>query len=93
MNMMLNLENYAYIDMIDDFFLLCITERAHEISLSVNIHSALFIEFNDFDHTLAGDPASGKGYRCPKIVEHLGFTDLCAGRLLEAETKSGSENG
>lgn len=52
----------------------------------------LFIEFNDFDHTLAGDPASGKGYRCPKIVEHLGFTDLCAGGLLEAETKSGSEN-
>ncbi|KAG5241606.1 UMP-CMP kinase [Salix suchowensis] len=40
-----------------------------------------------------GGPASGKGTQCPKIVEHFGFTHLCAGELLEEETKSGSENG
>nr|CAD1826602.1 unnamed protein product [Ananas comosus var. bracteatus] len=40
-----------------------------------------------------GGPGSGKGTQCPKIVEHFGFTHLCAGDLLQAEVESGSENG
>ncbi|KDP31410.1 hypothetical protein JCGZ_11786 [Jatropha curcas] len=40
-----------------------------------------------------GGPGSGKGTQCPKIVEHFGFTHLCAGELLQAEVESGSENG
>ncbi|XP_020082601.1 UMP-CMP kinase 3-like isoform X1 [Ananas comosus] len=41
----------------------------------------------------SGGPGSGKGTQCPKIVEHFGFTHLCAGDLLQAEVESGSENG
>ncbi|KAJ6675154.1 UMP-CMP KINASE [Salix viminalis] len=40
-----------------------------------------------------GGPGSGKGTQCPKIVEHFGFTHLCAGDLLQAEIESESENG
>ncbi|XP_021634659.1 UMP-CMP kinase 3 isoform X2 [Manihot esculenta] len=40
-----------------------------------------------------GGPGSGKGTQCPKIVEHFGFTNICAGELLQAEVESGSENG
>ncbi|XP_020088554.1 UMP-CMP kinase 3-like isoform X2 [Ananas comosus] len=40
-----------------------------------------------------GGPGSGKGTQCPRIVEHFGFTYLCAGDLLQAEIESGSENG
>ncbi|KAF9669128.1 hypothetical protein SADUNF_Sadunf14G0075800 [Salix dunnii] len=42
---------------------------------------------------VSGGPGSGKGTQCPKIVEHFGFTHLCAGDLLQAEIESESENG
>ncbi|XP_074263567.1 UMP-CMP kinase 3-like [Silene latifolia] len=40
-----------------------------------------------------GGPGSGKGTQCANIVQHFGYTHLCAGDLLRAEIKSGSENG
>ncbi|KAL2940734.1 UMP-CMP kinase 3 [Bienertia sinuspersici] len=40
-----------------------------------------------------GGPGSGKGTQCSKIVQHLGFTHLSAGDLLQTEVNSGSQTG
>ncbi|KAK2989112.1 hypothetical protein RJ640_018901, partial [Escallonia rubra] len=40
-----------------------------------------------------GNPGSGKGTQCSRIVKHYGFCHLSTGDLLEAEITSGSEHG
>jgi len=40
-----------------------------------------------------GGPGAGKGTQCENIVRDYGYVHLCAGDLLRAEIKSGSEYG
>ncbi|XLS62125.1 hypothetical protein HN51_016353 [Arachis hypogaea] len=53
--------------------------------LADNVHRICICE--------TGGPGSGKGTQCANIVQHYGYTHLSAGDLLQAEIKSGSENG
>lgn len=64
----------------------------HGVDSQIILHSHLCL-FHGVGYNLTGGPGSGKGTQCAKIVEHFGFTHLCAGELLQAEIESGSENG
>lgn len=80
---MFNLENYFYIHMIDDFFLL-------SILCQLTVILPLFIEFHDFDHALAGD-SQLKGVSVSQNRRTLWvYTSLCWGTF---GSMSGSENG